>query len=152
MTYLSPVVRARLDAERARFVAERMQLTELVAAARAESTNLTENVGYQAALEELGRVEGRIEQLDAFIASASTTAPDGSMIASGVRCVLDWGGSHETFRYGTVVDGNGDVISPDSPLGQALAGKVVGDQVTFRTPTGRVDTVTVVAIDVDDDA
>ena len=40
-----------------------------------------------------------------------------------------------------------DVISPSSPLGEALIGSAPGDAVTFTAPTGAELKVEVVAID-----
>ena len=39
-----------------------------------------------------------------------------------------------------------DIISPGSPLGEALAGRKVGDKVDFQSPTGADLTVELVSI------
>ena len=54
----------------------------------------------------------------------------------------------DTYFYGSVEERGveHDIISPGSPLGQALLGEEVGDKVDFTSPTGATLTVEVVAI------
>jgi transcription elongation factor GreA len=52
------------------------------------------------------------------------------------------------YFYGSVEERGieHDIISPRSPLGEALVGKKVGDRVDFASPTGAILTVEVVSI------
>ena len=54
----------------------------------------------------------------------------------------------DTYFYGSVEERGveHDIISPGSPLGEALLGKKVGDKVDFTSPTGASLTVEVVTI------
>jgi transcription elongation factor GreA len=54
----------------------------------------------------------------------------------------------DTYFYGSVEERGveHDIISPGSPLGQALAGAKVGDEVSFESPTGATLSVAVVSI------
>jgi transcription elongation factor GreA len=71
-------------------------------------------------------------------------------VEPGVTVELRYEGDTDTEKYffGSVEERGveHDIISPGSPLGQALQGKTVGDRVDFESPTGATLTVEVVAI------
>ena len=55
----------------------------------------------------------------------------------------------DRYLYGSIEEQGGDldVVSPTSPLGETLAGKRVGDTVSFTAPNGNEINVKIVAID-----
>ena len=75
---------------------------------------------------------------------------DGDEVAPGSVVELRYEGEDDTdtYFYGSVEERGveHDIISPGSPLGKALLGKKVGDQVDFTSPTGATLTVEVVTI------
>jgi transcription elongation factor GreA len=123
---------------------KRQEIVARIEAAREEG-DLKENGGYHAAKEEQGKLEARIKQLDALMRTAfSGTTPSGDVVEQGCVVTVDYGGGDlETFLFGNrenateeqgriTVDGDVlDVYSPESPLGQAIAGAKPGDSVTF---------------------
>jgi len=122
----------------------RQEIVARIEAAREEG-DLRENGGYHAAKEEQGKLEARITQLDALLRTAfSGTTPSGDVVEQGCVVTVDYGGGDlETFLFGnrenaTLEQGKielggevVDVYSPESPLGQAIAGAEPGDTVTF---------------------
>jgi transcription elongation factor GreA len=123
---------------------KRQEIVARIEAAREEG-DLKENGGYHAAKEEQGKLEARIKQLDALLRTAfSGTTPSGDVVEQGCVVTVDYGGGDlETFLFANrenateeqgkiTVDGEQlDVYSPESPLGQAIAGAKAGDSVTF---------------------
>ena len=110
-----------------------------------EEGDLKENAGYHAAKDEQGHMEGRIRQLEHLLENAEI-AED-----AAVYTVVYEGDSDdmaERYLIGNMeahVDG-ADVISPSSPLGAALDGATVGQDITYDAPNGAL-TVRVIAVD-----
>jgi transcription elongation factor GreA len=100
---------------------------------------------------ELAQVDARIRRLSDLLAdddSARLSGGTAGALCRGAMLVLDFGTGPETYRFGALdVDDGLDVVTPDSPLGHALAGAVAGQRVTYATPRGAA-TVTVVSIGV----
>src|SRR3546814_18924907 len=91
-------------------------------------------------------MEPRIRQLASMLASAEiVNTTDGEIVEPGATVQLRYQGDDDidTYFYGSVEerDIEHDIISPRSPLGAALVGKEVGDEVQFESPTGAVLTV-----------
>jgi transcription elongation factor GreA len=110
-----------------------------------EEGDLKENAGYHAAKDEQGHMEGRIRQLEHLLENAEIV--DGS----SVYTVLYDGDSEdmaERYLIGNMeeeADGY-DVISPSSPLGQALEGTEEGATISYDAPNGTL-TVTVLRVE-----
>jgi transcription elongation factor GreA len=112
----------------------RIEVANKIERAREEG-DLKENAGYHAAKDEQGHMEGRIRQLEHLLDNAEvvegvtlyTVVYDGDSDDMSERYVI---GSMEE-----VVEG-ADVISPSSPLGQALDGADEGSSVTYDAPNG----------------
>lgn len=147
--YLSRDARARLEAEVAALRAERAGLADDLAAARAQTTNLAENAGYEAVLEEVRRVETRIDALEELLVLSTDVrvVTDGT-VTEGATVTLAWpDGSRTTMFVGlaeSAPDGM-DTVTVGSPLGKALLGAKEGAVVVYRSPGGerRVEIVTV---------
>jgi transcription elongation factor GreA len=118
----------------------RTQIANAIETARALG-DLSENGDYHAAKDAQGHMEARIRKLEALLdhaeivdAAASDTVIIGSVV--GIRYEGDEDveeyliGSIEERREGI------EVASPESPFGQALMGKKVGDFAEYQTPTG----------------
>ena len=123
----------------------RTEIAAKIEAARDEG-DLKENGGYHAAKEEQGKMDGRRRQLVELMRDAFTGPPPTSAdsIAPGALVSVDYGdGEIERFLFGSRENANTDggkielngevldVYSPESPIGQALAGRAKGDEVTF---------------------
>ena len=110
-----------------------------------EEGDLKENAGYHAAKDEQGHMEGRIRQLEHLLENAEIV--DGSMVYTVVYRGDDEDDA-ERYLIGNMeeqVEG-ADVISPSSPLGQALDGAEAGSTITYEAPNGAL-TVTVLRVE-----
>ena len=123
----------------------RTDIAKRIEAARAEG-DLSENGGYHAAKEEQGKMEARIRQLQDLLHQAKVgEAPaDDGTVSPGMVVTVRFAGDdeNETFLLGSREMAGMDTVeheiySPKSPLGSAIAGRAVGETVTFETPTGR---------------
>ena len=128
----------------------RVDIARKIEAAR-ELGDLKENGDYHAAKDHQGQMEARIRQLATMIENAEIVeGADGDIVEPGAVVELRYEGDSDTDKYffGSVEERGveHDIISPGSPLGQALHGKAVGDSVDFESPTGATLTVEVVAI------
>ena len=126
-------------------------ITAQIAAARALG-DLSENGDYHAAREEKGKMQGRIQQIQALLEVAEVISPQqGSAGCAAVGSLVDlrFDGDDEVERFllGTIEERpeDCDVVSPASPLGRALVGATAGDVVRYEAPAGPVE-VTVVAV------
>ena len=124
----------------------RDEITQRIAAARAEG-DLSENGGYQAAREEQGKNEGRINELIVKLRNAKIMeAPDAGNVGNGSIVTIDMGGREMVYVLGSrdiAVATDYDVISPESPIGAAILGAKEGDTVSYKAPNGREISVTI---------
>ena len=124
----------------------RDEITERIAAARAEG-DLSENGGYQAAREEQGKNEGRINELIVKLRNAKILeAPEAGLVGNGSVVTMDMAGREMVVVVGSrviAVTTDDDVISPESPIGAAIMGAHAGDTVSYQAPNGREISVTI---------
>jgi transcription elongation factor GreA len=144
-TYLSPETHARLVEELEDLTTRgRIDIARAIEAARALG-DLSENGDYHAAKDAQGKMEARIRQLqatlDQAVIVAGSSAPAG-VISTGTVVGFRYEGDDEVEHYllGSIEERHGEypVVSPGSPLGQALLGKKVGDVVTYDAPNGKL--------------
>jgi transcription elongation factor GreA len=153
-THLSQATYERLQAELEDLSTRgRVEIARAIEAARALG-DLSENGDYHAAKDSQGKMEARIRQLqqmlkDAVIVDQAAAGTD--VIATGAVVTLAYEGDsdEEAERYliGSIEERRDDlsVISPSSPLGQALVGHRTGDEVEYEAPSGTLR-VRVVAV------
>src|SRR5215510_9407821 len=125
--------RAALEAELAELEGpRRKEAVQAIKTAR-EFGDLSENFEYHAAKNEQGLLEARIRALRDTLHHAVTAAPD-THLPAGAGSIVDIadedGGEMEVEI--SAVGG----VSPDSPLGSALMGAGVGDEVRVQAPSG----------------
>lgn len=133
----------------------RPEVTARIAAARSEG-DLSENGGYHAAKEEQGQMEGRIRQLEHLLRTALVGQPEGDpdeAVPGKVVTVAFDGDPDDTdeFLLGSreVLGTDGsitNVVSPQSPMGAAVNGRRVGDDVSYLTPAGKTINVTILKV------
>ncbi len=147
-THLSPAAYERLKAELDDLTTRgRIDIAATIQRAR-EMGDLSENADYHAAREDQGRMEARIRQLQTIVDNAVIVeGNDGGEVATGSIVALRYEGDDEVERYliGSIEERPDGlpVISPHSPLGQALIGHGPGDTVEYQAPSGtlKVDIV-----------
>ena len=151
--WLTQEAYVRLTAELAHLKGPaRAEISRRIADAREEG-DLRENGGYHAAREEQGKAEARIRQLEDMLrrAQVGETPPDDGIVEPGMVVSIRWAGSDDTeeFLLGAreMADESAglQVYSPQSPMGAALLGSKVGDQVDYSAPNGKVLKVEIVA-------
>lgn len=127
-----------LIVERDELIAERGPITERIKSAR-ELGDLSENAEYASARGEQERNEARISEIDHILKNVEIiTTPKSCKqvkIGSSVKLKSNGGKTQEFQVVGTVeADPLNGKISDESPIGQVLLGKKVGDDVEIVTP------------------
>jgi transcription elongation factor GreA len=120
---------------------ERPRVVEDIEEARAHG-DLSENAEYHAAKERQGHIEAQIMEIEDQLARAQVIDPrmlSGDKVVFGATVhLLDE--DDKPVRYQIVgpieADAKGGRISYSSPLGRALIGRKVGEEVEVVTPSG----------------
>jgi transcription elongation factor greA len=132
--------RKELERELEELKSRRGEIAEKIAEARSFG-DLSENAEYDAAREEQGLLETRVIEIEDILQHASIIkAADATVV--GLGSAVELKNSDRTVTYTVVGPVEADPmegkISDESPIGQALMGKKVGDEVTISTPKGEI--------------
>ena len=115
-----------------------------------EEGDLKENGGYHAAKEEQGKIEARINRIEEILATAKVgEAPKAhGVVEQGLVVTVNLNGSEKKFLLGSaeISDESVEVYSPDSPIGSAILGRKVGEDLEVFLPNGK--TIKVKILDV----
>jgi transcription elongation factor GreA len=127
-----------LQAELETLLGKRPQLAEAIRSAR-ELGDLAENAEYQSARAEQERNENRVAEVENILQNVEIikkpTGDSKIQLGSEVALKSAAGKTKEFQIVGTVeADPLSGKISDESPIGQALLGKKVGDAVEIKTP------------------
>ena len=132
--HLTPAQKAKLEEELAQLEGpERAKAVEAIATARGYG-DLSENFEYHSAKNEQGLLERRITILRSrienakLIDEAAAAASQAVVVGSKVQ-IEDETGDQMEVEISSVGG-----VSPESPLGKALLGKKVGDEVDVEAP------------------
>lgn len=125
--------------EVAKLLAEKELVMGRLKAAR-EMGDLSENGAYKYAKFELGNIRRRLRELYHLLEFGEVTenqSPPGE-IGFGSQITLENHGKHSSYQVVSQFESNPLLgkLSMDSPLGQALLGKHVGETVEISTPNG----------------
>lgn len=108
-----------------------------------EGGELIENAEYEAAKNEQAFVEGRIQELEMLLATARVIEDDKKKKADAVQVgstvtIQEEGYEEETYTIVGAAEANPreGKISNESPLGKAILGHRVGDEVQVEAPDG----------------
>ena len=119
------------------------QLKDALEQASAQASPL-ENPDYATAKNEQSFIEGRILQLEQILKTAVLIEhpTESEVIGLGSAVTISEGSDGPPERYHVVGSVEADplhgYISNESPLGRALMGRKVGDQVTIQAPDGEI--------------
>jgi transcription elongation factor GreA len=120
---------------------ERPEIVEAIEEARAHG-DLSENAEYHAAKERQGQIEAQIADLEAKLARAVVIDPttlSGDKVVFGATVnLLDEDDKPVTFQIVGEAEADAKVgrISFSSPVGRALIGRSLGEEVEVVTPSG----------------
>jgi len=137
----SGLIRLKQELKRLKAV-ERPKIVKEIAEARSHG-DLSENAEYHAAKEKQSHLEGRIAQVEDWIARAEVievSRLSGERVVFGATVTLADGDSGDEVRYRIVGELEADLkqgkISVTSPIARALIGKSEGEVVKVRSPGG----------------
>jgi transcription elongation factor GreA len=130
-----------LEDELKRLKLERPQIVDAIEEARAHG-DLSENAEYHAAKERQGQIEAQIAEIEDRLARAlvidPTTLSGDKVVFGATVSLIDE--DDKPLKYQLVGQQEADAkigrISYNSPLGRALIGRQVGDEVEVTTPSG----------------
>ena len=149
--HLSQAAHDRLSAELQDLTTRgRIEIADKIEAAR-KLGDLSENGDYHAAKESQALMEERILHLSRILAEAkiidARAEGCGVTLGSVVTVLYDGDDEPERLLLGSVEERSDDVmvVSPGSPMGEALLGAATGDTVEFDSPGG-LQKVTVVDV------
>jgi transcription elongation factor GreA len=120
----------------------RPRVVDRLAHARQQG-DLSENQEYTAAREELAFVDGRIEELLQILENASVVKGKNGpseTVDIGCRVTVHNGQGEHVYHIVGEWEANPveKKVSHSSPLGKALIGRKVGEEVEFEAPVGKV--------------
>ena len=138
--HLSPQAYERLRQElEERSTTRRREISLWIERAR-EHGDIKENADYDAAKNEQGHNEARVRQLEAIFKNAVVIESNsaGDVVEPGVLVELKHDGDDDAVTYlvGSIEERNDEysVLSPESPLGQALLDHRPGETVSYAGP------------------
>ena len=114
-------------------------LSRMVAAR--EQGDLSENAGYHAAKEELGRIDRRVRELKIMIRFADVEdSKSRTIVGFGSVVTVENDGDKSNIKIVSKLEADPiqGRVSDVSPIGSALLGKKTGDIVEIEIPNGRV--------------
>jgi hypothetical protein len=104
--------------------------------------NVADRAARVACEHDLARLDARIAHLQIRLAALDLDPTDAHPLHEAT-VVVDFGDGPETFLVDEFCGGALPVITPASPLGQALLGAAGGQTLTYRTPRGTASAVLV---------
>ena len=143
--YLTPEGLKNLEA-RLKYLTEtrRAEVAERLRRALEEGGDLSENAEYEDAKNEQAFVEGEILRLEGILSTAQIIEATGrkDMVGLGSVVTVIEKGTKEKEVYHLVGSAEANPregkISSESPLGKALMGAKVGEQITVNAPDGQI--------------
>ena len=122
---------------------ERPKIVAAIAEARSHG-DLKENAEYHAAKEQQAQLESRVIAINDLIARANvidvTKIENNGKVIFGCSVSVQDLDSNKKIKYKLVGQDEADIsmnlIYFKSPIGKALIGKILGDLVTVKTPSG----------------
>src|SRR3989344_1934261 len=119
---------------------ERSKIAERIKSAR-EMGDISENAEYESARERQAFLEGRISELESILSDYKIIDEKKAKIAAdfisiGAMVKVECDGEVDKFKIVGSVEANPikNLISNESPVGQALLGSKVGDVIEVTTP------------------
>ncbi len=128
----------KLGEEYRELTEKRPQVLSRMVAAR-EQGDLSENAGYHASKEELGKIDSRLRELKLLMRFGEIVDSKGAD-SVGIGSAVKVSKGNDTFEFNIVGRLEADPVhgklSEVSPIGSALMGKTVDDEIEVETPDG----------------
>lgn len=125
-------------------VNKRKEVAQKIKEAR-EQGDLSENAEYEAAKEEQGHIEARIEELEKLLKNAEVISDndiDINSVSVGCRVLVYDYEFEEEVLYTIVGSTEANIlenkISNESPVGAGLIGRSINEEVVVQTPNGEM--------------
>lgn len=150
---LTPAGKAKLEEELAELKGPRREELARRLKSAIEMGDLSENADYHAAKEDQGFVEGRIQQIEAILFSATVieeSENNNTSVQIGSTVTLKEGNDpEETYHIVGANEANPRArkISYESPMGSALIGHQVGDTVEVPLPDQSIRRIKILRIE-----
>jgi transcription elongation factor GreA len=143
--YLTPEGLKELEAK-FKYLTEtrRLEVAERLRLALEEGGDLSENAEYEDAKNEQAFIEGEILRIEQILSSAQiiqhTGRKDMVVVGSQITVVEKGSKDKEVYRIVGSAEANPreGKISVESPLGKAMLGAKVGDEVKYKAPDGEM--------------
>ncbi len=107
-----------------------------------ELGDLRENEAYHSARNKLAMIKGRIEELELILENAKIVDKPMNNGVVGLGSSIDVSINGKRYKYVLVSEQEADLangkISAESPIGKALMGAKVGEDVKFEAPSGTI--------------
>jgi transcription elongation factor GreA len=119
---------------------KRVEIIERIKTAKSYG-DLSENAEYESAKSEQSFIEGRIKELQETIKRAEIIKKkDNKIVGLGSKIILEIDGQKEEYQIVGSREANPDErkISNESPIGEALLGKKINDNVEVNAPAGKM--------------
>jgi transcription elongation factor GreA len=120
---------------------KRTEIAEKIQSAR-EMGDLSENAAYHTAKDEQAYIEGRIAELEEIFRNSDVVEKtvNNGMVTIGSQVQVHIEGEEETFWIvgAHEADPGSMKISHESPIGQALIGRSVGEEIEVAAPVGTI--------------
>jgi transcription elongation factor GreA len=124
---------------------QRPRIVQAIAEAR-EHGDLKENAEYHAAREQQSFCEGRIKEIEGKLADAEiidvTKIPNEGKVIFGATVTLYSPDTDKSVTYQIVGEDEAEVkagrISVSSPIARAMMGKLEGDEIVVKAPSGDI--------------
>jgi transcription elongation factor GreA len=145
-TFLTPEAHQKLQEELEYLTTTgRAEIEQRIQTAR-EHGDLRENADYDAAKNDQGMMEARIRQVQSLLDKAEVREVEATeeVIVGSVVTLVDGDGDEDDYFVAAPENKQPGLLlaSPSGPLGKALLGAKVGDEVSYHAPGGTF-TVTV---------
>ena len=140
--FLTPAGKDKLEKELKHLTTVRRPQVAALLRAAIEEGDLTENAGYDEAKRDQAFLEGRIKEIEAVLRNVRILVGNGNkdLVGLGSQVTITEVGSDHEETYMIVgsaeSDPAGGHVSNQSPLGQSLLGRRVGDTVEVSVPGG----------------
>ena len=121
---------------------KRKDIAEKIKAAREEG-DVTDSAMYDSARQEQAFTEGRIEELEEMLKKVEIVeeaCDSKGLVGLGCKVKVKIEESEDEFHLVSApeADPSSKKISVDSPLGQAMIGRKVGDEIEYEAPIGTI--------------